>query len=371
MDGAKAGSRSLALGLLACAGMQGCADLLSTDADDEAVPLARLDAGLRPDAGRDGGLGPGDAGKLDAAAALPPVRDASLARSDAGGPSLPSGARDLSSCPAPPAGASIEARQAWIVVNEMRLAAGAGCMNMVTALNASALAHCNYYITNVQNPTCIADVHGEVMGCAGFTGADVVTREVAAGYPRTLAYTEVMTFYGNQPENAIGSWIGSVWHRIPLLDPWTTDMGYGGASGCDAIDIGHGQGSVLAGTAVVFPWDGQTGVPLSFAGDRETPMPPAPSSGWPSAYPISLYAAELNVTQHVLTKEGDGTPIAHVWLDAKSSAVDPGLKPYLANTAFLYGAPFAPLTMYRVQIAGTHATGSLSLSWTFTTGAGD
>ena len=103
-------------------------------------------------------------------------------------------------------------------------------MNMVTALNTSALAHCSYNAANRKNQTCLSDPHGEMMSCTGFTGATAQAREVAAGYPQALAYTEVATTFGNNPVAAVPGWIDTVWHRIPLLDPWTADMGYGGAS---------------------------------------------------------------------------------------------------------------------------------------------
>jgi uncharacterized protein YkwD len=272
------------------------------------------------------------------------------------------------SCPSAPGGAPSNAVQAWTVLNQTRQAAGAGCMNLVTTLDTSAQAHCNYEAANSTNATCISNPHGEVMSCSGFTGVDVQTREVAAGYPKTLAYTEVMTTFGNNPTAAVPSWIDTVFHRIPMLDPWTVDMGYGGAAGCDTIDIGRGMSSMAATGVVVYPYDGQTNVPSAFSGS-EGPAPPAPPSGWPSSYPINIYAQGLTVTQHVLTKDGDSTPIDHLWLDANSSQISAGLKGYFVDTAFLYGAPFALSTKYRVKIVGTHTGGALNVEWTFTTGS--
>jgi uncharacterized protein YkwD len=274
----------------------------------------------------------------------------------------------LSSCAAPPSGSSDKAIQAWTTLNQTRLAAGVGCMNMVTALNTSALAHCNYNAANAKNQTCTSDPHGEMMSCTGFTGATAQAREVAAGYPQALAYTEVATTFGNNPVAAVPGWIDTVWHRIPLLDPWTVDMGYGGAVGCDVIDIGRGMSTVPANTVVVYPYNGQTDVPPTFSG-LEGPAPPPPPDGWPSAYPISIYAQRLSVTEHVLTKDGDNTPIDHLWLDANSSQVSSGLKGYFTDTAFLYGAPFELSTKYHVKIVGTHTGGALNAEWTFTTAA--
>jgi hypothetical protein len=83
---------------------------------------------------------------------------------------------------------------------------------------------------------------------------------------------------------------------------------------------------------------------------------------------LVVYAQRLSVTEHVLTKDGDGTPLEHMWLDMQSPGVS-SLRSYFPNTAILYGAPFEPNTTYRVKVVGTYAGGALSIEWTFTTGA--
>src|SRR5262249_41897219 len=149
--------------------------------------------------------------------------------------------------------------------------------------------------------------HNEVDGCPGFTGVDVAAREKHQGYS-AMGATEVLTSYGNMPGPATQSWVDTVWHRIPMLDPWTTDMGYGGAARCDVIDFGKGTTAAPADTVVVYPYDGQTDVPPSFNG-LEAPAPIAPSTGWPSGYPVNVYAQGLKITEHVITKDGDSTPL--------------------------------------------------------------
>jgi hypothetical protein len=241
-------------------------------------------------------------------------------------------------------------------------------MNLVATLDKSAQAHCNYEAANSGNASCVSDAHAEVMSCSGYTGADVQSREVAAGYPQSMAYTEVATTFGNNPTLALPNWINTVFHRIPLLDPWTVDMGYGGATGCDVIDIGRGMSTVASNVVAMYPYDGQTNVNPSWNG-LEGPEPPAPTGGFPSSYPIEIYAQSISVTQHVLTKDGDSTPIAHVWLDMHSSQLQAGLQGYFLDTAILYGAPFAVSTKYHVKIVGTYAGGNLDAEWTFTTAA--
>jgi uncharacterized protein YkwD len=266
------------------------------------------------------------------------------------------GAGSPSDCPAAPADASPAAVTALATVNAARVAAGAGCATMIAEINTAAQNHCDYYAMNTGS--CTADPHSEVSTCMGFTGENPGARMMAAGYTGRGA-SEVMAF-NNNPERAIAMWINSVWHRLPILDPWTTHLGYGGAERCDTIDFGRGT-PAPDDTVVVYPYDGQTGVPTAFDGSREGPMPPAPSTGWPSASPITVYAREMSVTEHVLTRDGDTTPIDHVWLTEAESN-------FLRTAIMMYAnSEFAAATTYRVRITGTYVGGPLNLEWTFTT----
>jgi uncharacterized protein YkwD len=285
------------------------------------------------------------------------------------GTAPPVGTMNISSCPMPPADASADAISALNAVNTLRLATGAGCMQLMAALDSSAQNHCKYNETNRSNAMCMPDGHDEVMSCTGFTGADVSAREKAAGYPVDQGVTEVLTTGGN-PMEAVVSWVETLWHRIPVLDPWTSEMGWGSASGCDIIDFGRGKALAATSLVTVYPYDGQTAVPLSFDGRYESPMPPAPSTGWPSSAMINVYAQGIKVTEHTLTKDGDPTPLDHTWIDKDSSTIDAGYRGYLFSTSFIYGnKPFLANTKYRVKVVGTHTGGALNLEWSFTTGA--
>jgi hypothetical protein len=278
------------------------------------------------------------------------------------------GTSDPTMCPAAPAGASMEATAALAAVNAARVPAGSGCDNLILTLDMSALNHCNYYAMNKANMMCVSNAHLEVMSCMGFTGADPGTRMKAAGYTSRGGGSEVMAFV-DSPASSVAQWINTVFHRIPILDPWTVEMGYGNATGCDTIDFGKGTPTTPADAMVVYPYNGQTGVPTTFNGSREGPMPPAPSTGWPSSSPVNIYAQGLTVTEHVITLDGDTTPIAHVWLDAATNT-DTSIASFLRSTAFLYAnTPFAANTKYHVHMAGMHTGGAFNLEWTFTTGA--
>jgi uncharacterized protein YkwD len=267
-------------------------------------------------------------------------------------------------CPAPPASASAAAVTALNAVNQLRIAAGAGCATFSQPIADGATKHCEYYAANSSNQMCIADPHSEVMTCTGFTGKGFADRVRAAGYTGSPAF-EVMAFVNN-PQSAVSTWVNSVWHRIPVMSPWVTELGYGAATRCDTIDFGRGK-PLPDNTLVVYPYDGQTGLPPSFDGSREGPMPPIPSTGkWPSGPPISVYAKKATFTDHVLTKDGDTTPVAHVWL-APATAADQ-FKSFLTDVVFMYpDSPLTAATKYRVHVKGTYVGGALDREWTFTT----
>ncbi len=279
------------------------------------------------------------------------IRDAGAEVAEVGGPA---------ECPAPPADAPADAVTALNAENAARVAMGVPCAALVLTLCTSAQNHCNYYTTNQGSSTCQASsAHNEVSGCPQFTGADPGARIKAAGYSGN-GWSECMAFLGN-PAGAVKTFIDSVYHRTPVLSPWYRDMGYGGGTGCDTIDFGPGTSTAKTVTAV-YPYDGQTGVPLSFNGAQEGPTPPVPSTGWPSGYPVTLYGQGITVSSHQIVVDGTATPLAHQWLDGDST---------LGSTAkVLYtDAPLTANTTYRVTITGTTSSGSVSFDWTFTTGA--
>jgi hypothetical protein len=263
-------------------------------------------------------------------------------------------------CPAPPAGAPTDAITAINAENASRVAMGIPCASLVLTLCTSAQNHCNYYTTNQGSATCAApSAHNEIAGCPQFTGADPGARIKAAGYVGN-GWSECMAFLGD-PAAAVKTFIDSVYHRTPVLSPWYRDMGYGGGVGCDTIDFGPGTATAKTVTAF-YPYDGQIDVPLSFNGAQEGPTPPAPSTGWPSGYPITLYGQGITVSAHQIVVDGTTTPLSHIWLDGDST---------LGSSArVLYTeAPLTANTTYRVTIDGTTATGSVHFEWTFTTGA--
>lgn len=308
----------------------------------------------------------GSGAAASAGSGAPAVAGAGAATTAGSG--APAQGMNPSLCPPAPMGSTPEAVAALAAVNNYRVPAGAGCVTMIAEINAAASAHCKYYDMYMEGDMCIASPHMEVMSCAGFTGENPGARMRAAGY-MSSGGGEVMAFVNNA-QSAVDTWMNSVWHRTPIIDPWTTHLGYGNATRCDTIDFGRGMTPAPADTVVVYPYDGQMNVPVSFNGQYEGPMPPAPPTGWPSSGPISISARGVMLTEHVLTKDGDPTPIEHVWLDSQADIVAADMRRSLTNISFMYAnMPFTPNTKYRVKVSGTYMAGAIAKEWVFTTGA--
>lgn len=232
---------------------------------------------------------------------------------------------------------------------------GVGCAAMVTEINTAASAHCLYYSTN--SGSCTQNPHAEVQGCDNFYAERFDGRMRLAGYSGSPMF-EDMAFSGS-PTAAVRMWIDSIWHRTPVLSPWAADLGYGNAQGCDTMDFGRGN-AMAASTVATYPYDGQTSVPTSFSGN-EGPRPPAPATGWPSGYPIHLYIQNAQITEHVLTVDGDTQEIAHTWLT-------PADQQLLRTEYVMYADdPLQGGTTYRVRVGGQHSGASFTREWTFTT----
>jgi hypothetical protein len=252
---------------------------------------------------------------------------------------------------------------------------------MVADLNTSSTKHCQYYAANATSSTCIADPHVEVSSCTDYVAAQFYTRETDANYTGSPSF-EDMAFQDDATQ-ALAEWINSVWHRTPILDPWSRDYGYGsepvtGAStgpGCDTMDFGVGASSP-SDLIVTYPYNGQTGVPTSFNGAQEGPTPPVPPAGWPSGYPVHIYLDGVNppisgdphpppmatITTHEFSVMG-GAELDHQWLTPTAYPDS------LLDAVILYAnAPLTANTTYLVHVAGTTASGgTLDVNVTFTT----
>lgn len=249
-------------------------------------------------------------------------------------------------------------------VNVYRRAAGVPEVAYSDALGASARSHASYLTAYPDQQR--TNAHGEVAGTSLFTGAGPMQRAQYWGYAGGVS--EVVNFT-DQAELAVDGWMDTLYHRIPLLDPGNTAVGYGlagsGENLANVMEAGPGGGEF---EPVLWPYPGQTGVPTAWDGGEE-PDPFRLYSGvqGPVGYTITLSFGDaihsLTLDSYSLT--GPDGPVSVL-------KFDPTVDDHLTGTAALI--PVRPLVAgarYTVTMAGIVDPGrgpeAYSRTWSFTT----
>ena len=255
--------------------------------------------------------------------------------------------------------------QALKELNLLRAQVGVASVVQDHALAKAAQAHANFYVKHIDkykkkglNPHKQDKSFGE-----GYTGASLGERMKAAGYSGPPG-PEVMAFSGTI-KGALAGWMATVYHRLPLIDPRSSRMGFGlaksGKAKTEVMDFGHG--AKTKPPIVVYPWPGQTGVPRSWSGN-EGPQPPKPKTGYPSGPVITArFPGGAKITSHQLLNE-TGASIDHVWLTSDN---DPNMKMFDANTVVLYANDPVPSGTYTVRIEIDSKGVKKRLQWSFST----
>jgi hypothetical protein len=256
-------------------------------------------------------------------------------------------------------------------------------VNQVAALNQASQAHADFIVSNCSNyGTSGLSPHSENAAWEGFTGVQPGDRMTAAGYPKSSA-SEVIAFL-NHPTRAVDGWIRTLYHRLPLLDPRTKEIGYGGATidssaalcssrqfwNADVVDIG--MNATAEDVVVLYPPDGSTRIPTSFDG-MESPQPVPPPAGWPSGTIITVQFGKdlpFTVTEHRLLEFGE-TQLPHLIVAAKADdTAFVGADPHLGDDRVLALYALTRLkagTDYTVVIDMVRNDAPLHLEWTFKT----
>lgn len=235
------------------------------------------------------------------------------------------------------------------------------------ALNQAAQNHADFYAAHKsQYDKTKTSPHDEVASFGSdFTGKGPGDRASAAGYANPAVF-EVMAFTGS-PSGAIAGWLETVYHRLPLLHPQTSEYGYGQAAGANKAEVIDGvQTGPASDQAFVYPWPGQTGVAQAWYGN-EGPQPPSPPKGYPSGPVITARLPSGSaVTAHQLV-DPQGAPVPHVWLDAKN---DKWVAAFDAASVVLYAHQPLAAGTYTVQLDVQRGTEPKKLQWKFTVGGG-
>ncbi|NVM80023.1 uncharacterized protein YkwD [Duganella sp. SG902] len=251
--------------------------------------------------------------------------------------------------------------------NYRRAQAGLPTLSRNSRIDTAAQGHSDYQRINR------TITHEQTPGLGGFTGVTLVNRLTAAGYTLSGSYSagEVISattsgtgFY--QAEELITA----IYHRFVIFEPVFKEIGTGAATipgsytyfTADFAAV-NGLSGLGAGKFIVYPVSNQTGVPVNFFSDSESPDP-VPGQN-EVGYPISVHADYGNL---VTVQSFTVTPRGGAALSTRLLSAAAGTSEKTTSAAAI--VPLAPLkgaTVYDVSFSGTVGGVAVSRNWSFTT----
>lgn len=226
-------------------------------------------------------------------------------------PSTPD--RDAAPRPGPgsgqPASSGASRQVTWLSrLNQYRAIAREGLLHEDLAVSAAAAAHSRYLLANFAGIIS----SGEALGDAGHEerpgNKDYSLAGAAAAPNSQLAWGCGAYDIGGQ----IDQWIAGPFHRLPMLDPFLTEAGFGEASddGCWVAALrlaAPGEHPTIYPSAIEFP-SGSAPVAINWTGvEYPDPLASCPGYQLPVGIPITLQLGRLfdaRLTAHSLTQDG-------------------------------------------------------------------
>jgi hypothetical protein len=242
-------------------------------------------------------------------------------------------------------------------INACRKAAGLEPVAIDPALSRGCAAHAKYLVTNAG--------HASVRGL----GAHDEDPKLPGYSEEGKKAAKASDIHFVEPVRAVDGWMASLFHRVPILDPGLRKVGIGYASGgtggwVSVLDVISGRGGGKSVPVVLYPADGQTGVPLAFGGEIPNPIPD--DKDGKAGYPVTASFAEGTPVKEVSASlKADGREV-EVWLSTPEKPAD---ERYQRNTVCLMARDvLKPETAYTVTVTGKVGGKAWTKTWSFTTG---
>lgn len=219
------------------------------------------------------------------------------------------------------------------------------------ALDMSAQAHAEYLVANGALWDSGLSAHEERADLPGFYAVSTSDRVLKAGFAHFKVMEEV--FRGRTPAVVLSSpwtaaeivagWVDAPLHRRGVLDQSVLQVGFGFATDgvYHAYVLESAQDHLVTphlSAVQPYPANGQTNVPLSWAGG-ESPEP-FPGLDYPCGYPITVFpihgGSEFLSASLALSRSADGAAVEMVQSPTR-------------NIAFAPVAPLEPGVTYRAS----------------------
>ncbi len=225
-----------------------------------------------------------------------------------------------------------------------------------------------------------AQAHAEYMSYAGalshsetdasnpyYSGESAAERVAAAGYVDARLVAEVLVTTPST-STAVDVWMNSVYHRIPFTMPEWLAVGVGQADEYVAMTV-VARVPPESDLAVIYPVDGQSGVPTTFYSDNEEPDPAPDADAVGSPVTVTVNARETHANSgNVYDLQLRSASFTGPDGDVPFLSLEPATDPTMFNTvALLPEAPLERRTEYTATFDISWTGGQETLSSTFKT----
>jgi uncharacterized protein YkwD len=256
-----------------------------------------------------------------------------------------------------------EARKVLKKLNDYRKMADLKPVTLDAKYHKGCAAHAAYLVKNYDTTgKRTMDLHEEDPDRPGYSEEG---RKAAKASVIALSFGAP-----SSPDRSLDLWIGSFFHRIPLLDPRLKTIGFAHARGpnylCVSVLETHPEGD--GDQIVIYPSPLQEDVPLNFSGP-EVPDPIPESKEKKAGYPVTVTFPEARKVTQVKAAmiEVDSGKEVKAWVSTPEQLAYK--KIYQQNTICLIPkSPLASRTTYSVKVVAMVDDKEWVKTWIFTTG---
>ncbi|RKD33150.1 stalk domain-containing protein [Thermohalobacter berrensis] len=168
------------------------------------------------------------------------------------------------------------------------------------SLNMAAKMHSNYMLANKDTGHYQYDKENPF-----YIGEEPLDRVKYYNYSSPVIDEEIN--FINSHQLAIIDWMNSIYHRLSLINPAFTEIGYGFSSNenssIDVLVLGAPKFNSIEEKIITYPTDGQRNVPIKWDG-KETPNPlrEFEETETPMGYPITLLVSGKDIESVKINK---------------------------------------------------------------------
>ncbi len=255
------------------------------------------------------------------------------------------------------------AKKAVEKVNAYRNAAGLKPVVLDEKLSAGCLKHARYLVINEGHPSLLGlKAHEEDEKLPGYS---------KVGHESGKASDIGIGDY--EPIDAVDAWMGTLYHRAPILAPNLKAVGFASVRGrrqgwATVMNVQNGRDK-SASHAVFYPQADQIDVPLAFPNSGEEPNPIPDDKDSRAGYPITAFFPPNETIKNATGKLTIGKDVEiPCWFSSPEKPANAQHVKAQGNAVCLIAMdPLTPKRTYQVHLKGTLAGKAWEKKWKFTT----